>query len=561
MDATAGPAPVEPAPGGRRSRIPPFILELGDPPSALKVLIVGTLAAGAAGMDPKVFSSGMPDSQATLHQRPDLEATFLLMTMIAVAFTILGGLLGDVLRRRQLLLFALVGMIVAELGSALFDVGSPVASHPLFLASRLLAAASTGVILPVSLAIIAVVYTGGARATALGIAYALLGAATATAPAILMAVQPHIGRWPAFVIAAVCALIVIPFARRDVPDTAHAGLRLADVAGHGVWALGLLMVTGGLVGIASDATSPIRWSLIVGGAVLIGGFLLWQHRREIALDDAAIDVRPVTVALVAGVVIAVAQTAPAVQAPLFFQIVNGMSPLAATIAIAPFVLALLVSGPVAGLLLTRWSPRALIVGGLVVVGLGDILFALAGPQTFYPWFILPLAAVGAGFVVGTCVRTAVIFASVPRKLPATAAGLNQSSLMLGGQIGVAAVTAMVGGAALQSFTRTAQATGGDVDTAVSGFKGFIDAVGTSTMGQTIAGLSDTLKDGYGAAYAAGVSQALATVGVAALIGGLVCWLLMGSSVPLTSVWEHRDERVAGNGTTPASPDAGVVAGS
>jgi DHA2 family methylenomycin A resistance protein-like MFS transporter len=491
----------------------------------------------------------MPAAQAALHQRPELEATFLLVTMIAVAFTILGGLLGDVLRRRQLLLSGLLGMVVAELGSAAFDTG------PLFLASRLLAAAATGIILPVALAIVAVTYTGGARATALGIVYALLGGATATAPAILLTVQPHVGRWPAFLLAALCALIVLPLARRFVPETSPAGLRVADVAGHGLWALGLLMVTGGIVGISSNPASPIRWSLIGAGLLLIGGFLVWQRRRQDAADDAAIDVRPVTVALIAGVVIAVAQTAPAVQAPLFFQIANGMGSLRATIAIAPFVLALLVSGPLAGLLLARWSPRALIVGGLLVVGLGDIGFALAGPDTFYPWFILPLAAIGAGFVVGTCVRTAVIFASVPRKLPATAAGLNQSSLMLGGQIGVAAVTAIVGGAAVASFTASAQAAGGDVQSAVAGFKGFIDAVGTSTMGQAISGLSDSVRAGYGAAYAAGVSQALFTVGGAAVLGAVTCWLLMGRSVPLTSVWEHRDER---GDPTPTAPVAAAT---
>ena len=330
--------------------------------------------------------------------------------------------------------------------------------------------------------------------------------------------------------------------RRHIVDTPVLGLRVKDVAGHGLWALGLLAFTGGITGLRSDPTSPIRWALIVGGVALVVVFLLWQRRRERASDDAAIDVRPVTVALVAGVVIAVAQTAPAVQAPIYFQVVSGMSALMATIAIAPFVLALLVSGPIAGLLLSRMQPRTLIVGGLAVVGLGDVLFGLAGPETFYPYFIIPLAAVGAGFVVGTCVRTAVIFASVPRRLPSTAAALNQSSLMVGGQIGVAAVTAIVGDAALSSFTQAANAGGGDATTAIDGFKSFVDAIGTSTMGETIASLSDSLKAGYGAAYAAGVSQALMTVGTAALAVAAVCWFAMGRQAPLTSVWEHRDER-------------------
>lgn len=536
------PAPTA-APPGRRPRLPPFILELNDTPGALPTLVAASLAVAAAGLDPKLLSSGMPDAQAALHQRPDLESVFLLLTMVATAFTLLGGLLGDLTRRRRLLLIGLALMVVGELISGFAPAG------PAFAIGRLITAAAVGIILPVALAMIAVTYTGAARATALGIAYAGLGATSALWPAIVGATRDGPGRWPAFVLAAAAALICIPIVRRSMLDPAVAGLRVRDVASHGLWALGLLAVAGGATGFRADPGSVIRIGLIVGGIALIVVFLIWQHLRELARDDAAIDVRPVTVALLAGVVIAVAQTAPAVQAPIYFQVVDGMSSLMATLAIAPFVLALLVSGPVAGLLLSRYSPRVLIVGGLVVVGLGDLLFSLAGPGWWYPWFIVPLAAVGAGFVVGTCVRTAVIFAGVPRKLPATAAALNQSSLMVGAQIGVAAVTAIVSDAALTAFSRSSEATtSGDPAGATAAFEQFLDAIGTTTMGEAIASLDGAVKSGYAAAYAAGVNQALATVGTASLVVAVICWFAMGHRAPLTSVWEHRDERPDGSPT-------------
>ncbi|MEZ4596749.1 MAG: hypothetical protein R3C32_07840 [Chloroflexota bacterium] len=47
---------------------------------------------------------------------------------------------------------------------------------------------------------------------------------------------------------------------------------------------------------------------------------------------------------------------------------------------------------------------------------------------------------------------------------------------------------------------------------------------------------------YADAYAAGVSQALAMVGTVSLLAAAVCWFAMGERAPLTSVWEHRDER-------------------
>ena len=523
----------------RRVTIPSFVLDLGRSPGAVGALVAGSIAIFAAGLDPKVLSSGMPDSQAALRQKPDLESLFLLSVIVQAGFFLIGGAIGDLFGRRRVLLVALTGLAMAEALAIVFPSG------PGFAAARVLAAAATGTVLPVALAVVAVTYTGAVRATALGVAYAALGAATAVAPALLLAVTPAVGRWPSFLLTAVFAVIAIWVVHRNVRLTGRSGLRVADVAGHSIWAFGLLAITGGVVGIGSHPDSVIRWVLIAGGLILLGVFLLWQRRRDQASEDTAIDVRPVTVALFAGVVIAVAQIAPSLEAPLFFRISQGSSALLATVAIAPFVLALLVSGPIAGLLLSRYSPRVLIAGGLGVIGAGDVLFGQAGTATPYTFFIVPLMAIGAGFVVGTCVRTAIIFASVPHRLPATAAALNQTSLVVGGQIGVSLVTTLVTTAAVASFTERAQSTPGvDVASEVSGFKSFLDAISTAQFGDVIAELPHATKVDFAVSYAAGVGSAMTTIGLIALAGAVVVWFAMGPKAPLTSVWEHRDERAA-----------------
>ena len=114
-------------------------------------------------------------------------------------------------------------------------------------------------------------------------------------------------------------------------------------------------------------------------------------------------------------------------------------------------------------------------------------------------------------------------------------------------------------AALTSFSRSVEAGGGDPTSAVAGFRSFIEAVGTTTMGEAIANLGDALRAGYAAAYAAGVGQALATVGTASLVAAVVCWFAMGDRAPLTSVWEHRDERPDAPLPTPATDGGPAVA--
>ncbi len=61
-----------------------------------------------------------------------------------------------------------------------------------------------------------------------------------------------------------------------------------------------------------------------------------------------IDRRPVTVAIVVGVIIGFAEAAPLFQLPLFFRAVLEYGALGATLATAPFIVALVVAGPIAG---------------------------------------------------------------------------------------------------------------------------------------------------------------------------------------------------------------------
>ena len=86
-----------------------------------------------------------------------------------------------------------------------------------------------------------------------------------------------------------------------------------------------------------------------------------------------VDRRPVTVALFAGVVIALAQSVPMLILPHYFAIVPRFGPVFGMLAVAPLIAALVVAGPVAGFLLSRASRRGCwSAAGLVIVGLGNV---------------------------------------------------------------------------------------------------------------------------------------------------------------------------------------------
>ena len=523
-----------------RLRVPAFLSELLAEPTARNGLLAGAAALVAAALDPKVWGPSLPNVQAAIRVRPELEGIVLLAALGGSALLLLGGAIGDSARARPII----VGGLAVELVAALVSLLVP--SGALFLASRFVGHAAAAFLIPASLALVATSYTGIARATAIGLAYGAYGAAGAAAP-ILLQLAPD-SRAPAFLTAiAACALAfwfvrgrIAELPRPSVPERSY-------VVGTAIWAFGVIALTVGLFWIGGTWDNPLRWAIVVGGLLVLAlGVAHDRRRTRHATGTVRIERRPVAIAVIVGVVLGIAQTAPMMEMPRYFQLVLGYGPLLAMVALAPLFGALVLAGPVAGFLLARYSPRTLVGIGAIVVGLGGLLLSLIStPSAGYLSFVIPCALVGAGFVVATTVRTAIIFASVPRGMPATAAALNESSISVGTRIGIVLVTAIVAEVALATYTSAvAGLPATEAQQAIDAFRDVLAVVGTPSFSQVASAVSAADAQPYIAAYASGVRAALALGGLTAVIGGLVAWVALGRHDPLATVWEHRDEREA-----------------
>ena len=150
--------------------------------------------------------------------------------------------------------------------------------------------------------------------------------------------------------------------------------------------------------------------------------------------------------------------------------------------------------------------------------------------------------------MATTVRTAVIFASVPRGLPATAAALNEMSIGVGSRIGIVLVTAVVAQYSLDAYaTSVAGLSAQEAERAVAAFREVLVAVNTPAFNQVVAGLSSVDVTPYLDAYVAGLHAALWLCGSIAVVGGAVAWVLIGRRNALTTVYDHVEERTAASG--------------
>jgi DHA2 family multidrug resistance protein-like MFS transporter len=523
-----------------RRQLPPVLQDLAEDRSALSILVAAGLSMGAAGINPQVLSPALQSVQSAIREQPQLNTVVLVATLAAAGLLFVGGVLGDTNGRRWLLLGALAVLAGANLVALGFGDGL------LFTASRIAAAAAAYAVLPFSLALVATTYRGVARATAIGIVYAAYGGGTAAAPVLLTILGPTGPWWPGFLVGAIAAGVALWWAWKRVPDLpAIARTNRSFVISTAVWAFAIVLITAGVVDVGNRVASPIRLSLIGAGAAMLAGYAIWNRTRR--PDQAAagrVLRRPVTVAIVVGVIVGLAQAAPLFQLPLFLRAVLGYGVVLATIAIAPFVIALVVAGPVAGALISRYRPRNLIAGGLAAVGLGNVMAAVVlSRDTPYLSLVLPLALIGAGFVIATTVRTAVIFASVSRGLPATAGALNEASILVGSRIGLAALTALITQRALDSYGSSL----GTLDPAqregaIAAFRDVLVALGSPGMQQVLGLIDPSNLAAYGSAFVEASQQGLLGTGILALVATPIVWVALGRRDPLSTVWDHAEER-------------------
>ena len=517
---------------------PGFLADIVASVAGRNTLVAGSTVLFAAGLDPRVWGPALPSVQAAIRERPDIEAIVLLASVGGAALLLLGGVIGDTARARPILLFALSMELVAAVAWIPFPDG------PLFLAGRIAGAAGAAFAIPVALASVAMSYTGIARATAIGIAYAAYGLAGAIGP-ILLQVVPG-SRLPGFVAAIAACVLALVVTRRRIPDLPRpTTAERPYVVATAIWGLGIVSLTAGVVWFGGGLDNPLRWALVLGGgAIIMVGIAYERRRRTRPRPDVHIERRPVAVAVVVGVVIAFAQVAPMLQLPLFFGLVLGYGPLFGVVALLPLFVALVAAGPVAGFLLSRAAPRVLVSAGVLAVGAGDLaLAALAVPGAGYPWFVIPCFLVGAGFVVATTVRTAIIFASVPRGLPATAAALNEASISVGTRVGTTVVTAVVAETAIRAYEASVAGQAGQASS-IEAFRNVLAAVGTPAFHQIAGAIARSDIAPYADAYTAGIRVSLLFGGLVSIVGGAFAWVALGPGDPLVTVYEHRDERTA-----------------
>jgi predicted MFS family arabinose efflux permease len=122
----------------------------------------------------------------------------------------------------------------------------------------------------------------------------------------------------------------------------------------------------------------------------------------------------------------------------YFQVVRGYDTLSAGVHTLPFAVAVGITSPLSARLALRIGTKAVVAGGLAVMGLGFVVASTNGIDTPY-WgpVVLAMVLIAAGLGLATAPATESIMGSLPVEKAGVGSAVNDTTRELGGTLGVA----------------------------------------------------------------------------------------------------------------------------
>ncbi|WP_336205250.1 MFS transporter [Nonomuraea sp. LPB2021202275-12-8] len=410
---------------------------------ALAVL-AGALALDLSGLG--VLNAALP----VIEDQFGLDSATLQWAMTAYAvtfagFLLFGGRVADVYGRR--LVFA-VGVV---LFSAAALAGALAPDFSVLIVAR--AAQGVGAALsgPAALALLMECFPEGpVRNRALGI-YAAVGAASFSGGMLLGGMLTQNFGWRSvLVFSAVFGVVVLGATRAGLPGgKGHRGS--LDLPG-------VVSVTAGLVLMvfAASRGGETGWSetgtlgALAAAVISLVMFALWERRaREPLLPPVIFRVASVRAAALTAFLQYASSVGLLFFAPLYLQGMLGYSPLLSGLSVIPMSLTVfLTANFCTGRLLGKFGTRPLMISGLVLMGVGPLLWMWTPLDGTYWLHALPgfvLSGIGQGLAFPA--MTSAALTGVDQRQHGVAGALNTIAQQIGASVGVAALVMIATAAA------------------------------------------------------------------------------------------------------------------
>jgi EmrB/QacA subfamily drug resistance transporter len=401
--------------------------------------IITSAALFMASLDNLVVTTALPSIRDHLHSSLEgLQWTVNAYTLTFAVLLLTGATLGERYGRRR--------MFIVGLG--LFTAGSAAAALApgigWLIAARAVQGVGAAMLIPLTLTLLSAAVSPERRGLALGAWGAVGGLAIAIGPLVGGAVVEGASWQWIFWLNVPIGLALLPTAIARLTESRGPSTRL-DVPGLVLASLGLLGIVLGVVrgndhGWASATVLPP----IVGGALLVAGFIAWEQRaREPMLPLHLFRSRTFSLTNVTSLLMFFGMFGSIFLLAQFLQVVQHYSPLQAGLRTLPWTAMPVFIAPIAGILSDRIGGRPLLAIGLGMqaVGIGWIA-AIASPTVAYAALVPAFVVAGVGMSLFFAPVANMVLGSVRRDQEGIASGANNAIRELGGVFGIAVLGAV-----------------------------------------------------------------------------------------------------------------------
>jgi EmrB/QacA subfamily drug resistance transporter len=405
----------------------------------LWAFVLTSLAGFMVTLDNLVVTTALPVIRKDLGAGlGGLEWTVNAYTLTFAVFLLTGAALGDRFGRRRML----------AVGLGIFTVSSAAAAlAPSILAldiARAFQGIGGAIVMPLTLTILSAAVPRERRGLALGAWGGITGLAVAFGPVVGGAVVSGISWHWIFWLNVPIGLVLTPLVLLRLDESRGPSGRL-DLPGLVLAGVGLLGITWGLVrGNALGWTSPAIVGAILGGLVVMAGFVMWELRAPAPmLPMRFIRNRTFSLANAASLFFSFGMFGSIFLLAQFFQTVQGYSPLGSGLRILPWTAMPMIIAPIAGAMSDRIGGHRLMGAGLAMQAAGLAWIAsVSTPTTAYVDIVGPFVLAGAGMSLFFAPVANVVLSSVRDIEQGQASGANNAIRELGGVLGVAVLASI-----------------------------------------------------------------------------------------------------------------------
>ncbi|MEU4523242.1 MFS transporter [Amycolatopsis sp. NPDC024027] len=353
---------------------------------------------------------------------------------------LLGGRTADLLGRRRVFLVAVAIFALASLLGGLVDDGA------LLIASRFIKGLAAAFTAPAALSIITTTFhEGPARNKAISI-FAVFGASGYSAGLVFSGLLTEVGwRWT-FLLPAPIALVALVAAWKLIPSYRAEEGRGYDFPGAITGAAGSLLLVFGVVEAPEVGWAAPRTliTFAVALALLVTFVVIEKRSRHPLLRLGILKSGPLARANLGGALFFGAYIGFQFVVMLYLQRVLGWSALQTALGFLPAALIVAFGSPRIEPLIDRLGTPRTIFAGVVAHVIGYALFLRIDEHSGYAGSVLPsMILLGIGFTLAFSSLNIQATAGISDDEQGLAGGLLNTSLQVGGAIGLAVVTAVL----------------------------------------------------------------------------------------------------------------------